>query len=172
MALVGLPRGITWDDFTEVEEQPAGEHEAAYTKARWNLSWGFPSGIGDYTVANVNITVEMLRDESWVVSGSKTAALLRHEQGHYDITALGARDLHRELPRLRSPTESGLRTAVRNLENRIKAEVAAMNVRYDGTSGGTNHGQDSAAQTRWNGTIATAISDPDATLSSIVPSSP
>ncbi len=168
MAFIGLPRAISWDDFSEVDTAPAGEAESAHANAKWSLDWGYKWD-KEYIVGDVNISARMLADKSWVVKSEKSSALLTHEQGHYDLTALGARDLHRELPKLTSKTEAGLKAAVAALERRIKAEVNAMNERYDGTTDGTNHGADAAAQIRWTGKIRIAVADDYATLSSIAP---
>lgn len=166
MAFIGLPRAISWEDFTEVQTAPAGAAESAHASAKWSLSWGYKWD-QEYILHDINVSVHMLADKSWVVKADKSSALLTHEQGHYDITALGARDLYREMPKLTHKTEAGLKAAVAALESRIKTEVKAMNVKYDGTTGGTNHGADSAAQTRWTGKIRLAVADDYATLSSI-----
>src|SRR5437868_9954221 len=130
MAFIGLPRAISWGDFTELEERPEGEDEDAYTKAKWNLTYGFPAGI-DYTLNNITVSMSMVTSESWVVKSAKSADLLKHEQGHYDITALGARDLHRQLPDLKAKTEKALRAAVKALEQKVQTEIDAMNDKYD-----------------------------------------
>jgi len=167
MALTGLPRALTWDDFSEVDETPDGGDELAYTEAKWSLSYGFPPGTGDYKLNNIVVSVRILSDKSWVVTEGKTDALLKHEQGHYDITALGARDLHRALPALRAKTEAALRAKVDDLDATTQAAVNAMNDKYDSAAGGTNHGLDAAAQVRWSGKIRGAIANPNATLSSV-----
>jgi hypothetical protein len=167
MAFTGFPRAISWKDFTEVDAAPDGSDEEAYTKAKWNVSYGFPAGTGDYTVNNIVVSMTMVKTASWVVKGSQSDDLLKHEQGHFDITSLGGRDIHRELSNITAKSLKELKAAIAKLISDTEAAVAALNDTYDDKTKGTDHGADAKAQTRWSSKIATAIADPDATLDSI-----
>ena len=52
---------------------------------------------GEYSLSNIRLRVSFHHNQSWVVRGSQTSALLTHEQGHMDITRILARDLCRRL---------------------------------------------------------------------------
>ena len=104
---------------------------------------------------------------SWVVTDDESNDLLEHEQGHYGITALGARDLYNRLSSLTAANVAALRTAANAAKATIQSSINAMNIRYDGTTDGTNHGVDRAAQQRWSGKIRSAIADVNGTLSGL-----
>ena len=92
MALNNFDYLIGWPEFTSVPARPAGVQEDAEIKVNSAVSYrtrrrGSAVSIVDATVNIVTVTAE-----SWVVSDKKTDPLLKHEQGHYDITALGTRE--------------------------------------------------------------------------------
>jgi phosphoribosylformylglycinamidine (FGAM) synthase-like amidotransferase family enzyme len=65
---------------------------------------------GRFVIRRSSFTVNTRMDTtaSWVVKGKKTAALLKHEQGHYDISALAARQFHDNALRLEADTAQEL----------------------------------------------------------------
>jgi hypothetical protein len=99
---------------------------------------------------------------SWVASmpQSQQDQLLRHEQGHYDLTALLGRDFFLEVMSLKAKTYAGLPdfTLDRNaLGTRFLGKVQALQSKYDGdTANGTNL----VKQSTWNGFIQTAFTVP------------
>jgi hypothetical protein len=92
-ALIGYPRQLTWDDFRTIEEPPDGtppEHDAGLSMD-FNPSYGIL-----YQQVNVidNLRVKVVLKDAWCTTRARTdKALLKHEQGHFDITGLIARDL-------------------------------------------------------------------------------
>lgn len=92
-ALIGYPRQLTWDDFKTVEELPDGhhQHEAGvsmdFKVTHYGILWQ-----GGKALYKPRVTVSLV--DAWAlarVRGDKE--LLKHEQGHFDITGLIARDL-------------------------------------------------------------------------------
>ena len=100
--LNGYPRTLTWVSFRKVRSSLSPPHQAM-TSARWT-SGGYSTRLvdGKYRpVFNGNsiVTVAINTVSTWVVNdpAAQTDTLLRHEQGHFDITGLIARDLCRDL---------------------------------------------------------------------------
>lgn len=163
MAINGFVRGLTWDDF----QGPEGEgDEAAFTKARFDVNWSSASAGGGLGLTNVIVAVTMVRSESWVREGAQTASLLEHEQGHYDITALGARDLDRTLAGVTASNMANLRAAVNQAITRHQAEINAVNHQFDEH---TAHGSQAQREQEWIGRIRSAMADSAGVLNDVVP---
>ena len=111
MAFTGLSRAITWDDFTEVDSAPDGAGESAFIKAVFPFSYDYDSNGSSARITAVTMSISMDGSASWVVTDDESSDLLEHEQGHYGITALGARDLFRQLSALTAANVAALRTA-------------------------------------------------------------
>jgi hypothetical protein len=95
--LVGFPRDLNWGNFTPVQASRLPPHQAQ-SASTWSMSgWRAALDKGAYRVHGLRINVTVNAGASWVVNtartGANSPALLRHEQGHYDITGLVARDL-------------------------------------------------------------------------------
>ncbi len=97
-AMSGFPRNLTWNDFRPVQNSPAPPAQAN-TAAQWSTTgWSVRVVNGEYRVQGARVNVIIDRHNSWAVPGARTStALLQHEQGHYDITGLIARDLIRKI---------------------------------------------------------------------------
>src|SRR5262245_30988779 len=91
VTLTGWPRALTWDDFTEVDSAPSGATDEAAqidSQAIQPERVDITRESGRLRVSAYTVTVRVITDNSWVVRSQKSAALLSHEQGHYDITGL------------------------------------------------------------------------------------
>ncbi len=120
---------------------------------------------------NVVIKVEFDRAGSWVSDWVFTQPqsfqdqLLKHEQGHYNLTALVARDLFVDLMLLKQQT---FRTSSEGI-NAIRPLIAPLQANphisqrisdlYD-SANQTENGYKDAVQTRWDGYIHTAFHTP------------
>jgi hypothetical protein len=94
-AMSGFPRALMWINFRQVTSSPSPPHQAqsssSYTVAG---GWRVSTVDGAFRVTALRITVTTNTAASWAVAAARgNADLLRHEQGHYDITGLVARDL-------------------------------------------------------------------------------
>lgn len=173
--LLNLQRQLQWRDFTNRRsDPPPGPDDfavAAYTSANFDMNVAYewvPGTHPDmYRLAdNVTVTVQFRQRESWVEtwvsrrSAAEQSRLLRHEQGHYDLVALLARDMFIELMELKQH-QFGIGQAVVNAANNIRNPFAAKSQtvqdRYDTD---TSNGDVQAMQNDWNGYIQTAFSQP------------
>jgi hypothetical protein len=172
--LHGYPYTLRWSDFTEVKTSRIPPRQAS-TVASFNMTgWHVGTDGGSFKVQGLSVRVSPNKHSSWAVKSGKTATLLDHEQGHFDITGLIARDLARKVLDLSLPVsevaalkEAGTtadqhkRYALKQFQKLIsgfgKEAVALMNRLQSNTPGknglydaNTNHGNDPAAQARWD----------------------
>jgi hypothetical protein len=168
MALTGLDTRISWRDFTErTSPPPEFEDHDAYTSAASlaNLQPVRDHASGVFSFRNVVVTVAMSRRESWVIRGKQTDDLLRHEQNHYTITALGARDLHRRLLKMTALSLRDLEKAASDAQAEVQSLTDQANEDYDVAS---DHSKNATGQQLWNGAIRCVRADPDGELSDLV----
>ena len=106
--LTNLRRTLTWSDFSG--RPPQGTPWAAQTDSNFTVTTPTfqNAGGGKVTLIDqVTVTVVFNQNSSWRVDMRQWPAqleqdLLDHEQGHYNITALNARDLFIQLMRLKN----------------------------------------------------------------------
>jgi predicted secreted Zn-dependent protease len=94
------------------------------------------------------------QDESWVVNGRQSDALLHHEQGHYDIFGLMTRELNQALVSIRARSGPALQSGIRQVRADYQARIDRLMIQYDNE---TVHGTDSAGQGRWDQRISESI---------------
>ena len=102
--------------------------------------------------------------EDWVFSQRPQfqTDLLNHEQGHYNLVALLARDCFIELMQLKSQqfrTRHAAQAAIAAIWRRYSAKAQPVQDLYDDTQQ-THHGANSGPQNRWDGFIRTAFTQP------------
>ena len=165
MALSGFNHNVGWHEFREVRQRPRGAREDARIRAEYPYTYRVQrQRDGGCRVASVRMRLGVVRSRSWAVRGRKTAALLRHEQGHYNITALGARELYNQLTALTVARCRNLRGAARRLERQIQARVDRANRRYDTQ---TAHGTNATVQQTWETSIRAAKQRANGTIANL-----
>ncbi|MCU7931089.1 MAG: DUF922 domain-containing Zn-dependent protease [Candidatus Thiodiazotropha sp. (ex Codakia rugifera)] len=147
--LVGWPRQLTWSDFSDIQNRPQGESEDA------RISMGFRPGRltyvqenSEYRLGEVEFRMVLNASGSWVVVSGKTAVLLAHEQGHYDIVGLCYRDLVAEIRTLRDSSRRRLIVAVRRVMREHDQRAESLTRQYDSEQQ-TDHGRNSTRQQAW-----------------------
>jgi hypothetical protein len=176
--LEGLHRTLTWADFPTVQRNPpgAGGHASgAFTHTSYRLTpYLFRPEAGAQRFAlvdNVVVTIDFTRARSWVANWVATrpppfsADLLNHEQGHYAITALCARDFFVDLmclkPTVFDTASAGL-NAVADIKRRTLDRIPSIQASYDREvhpeqNGGVSRGP---IQLAWDGYIRSAFTIP------------
>lgn len=85
---------LSWSDF-KAEYNPSA-YEDSHSVIRYRPTWVVDSEqFGDdimFVVQDVEISVEFHRQLSWVRMSQSSSLLLRHEQGHFDLAELVARE--------------------------------------------------------------------------------
>jgi len=174
VTLAGWPRTLTWDNFREVDSAPDGHNEAAqiHPEAVQPDQVGVARDGAQVRLRGYTVRVRIIREDTWVVTSQKSNALLAHEQGHFDILGLTARDMVTDLAALRAGSSSDLAQQVRDTIARAGALATRLDGIYDGTgSAGTNHGSSSAVQARWNAHLQNC-KDTGARLTDVPPATP
>jgi hypothetical protein len=171
MALHGFRHVVSWAEFKTVQSAPDGSDEDAFTRAVFNTPFSSiqrADGKWVVTQTRLNVTIRMDTRNSWVVRGHQSAELLAHEQGHYSITALGARDCHTDILAIVDDSADDVQSHVNSIVSTAQSLIASVNDMYDEDPNcGTDHGSDSSAQAQWNLRIRNAINSPTARLADL-----
>ena len=156
LKITGWPRNITWDEFKELSARPSGENEDAQIHSEVDQ----PSEVavvresGIYRVTSLTVTIRTVTEDDWVVTSQKSAELLSHEQGHYDITGLMGRDMGKEIVAARASSKDDLQTKVTQIIEKYAQRAKDLSAQYDDE---TNHGRNRDAQKKWNDRIHSAM---------------
>lgn len=175
MTLIGFNYRINWTrDFITCNTAPLGENHSAFTTATANSIGNIQayknSNDERYYIkqSSVKVEIKMLKSQSWVLSDKKTDKLLQHEQLHYNISALGGRDLERGLLALNADSVDDLIAKKDELTANIQSLINKVNLEYDNKiMWGTDHGRVDLHQGFWETHIAKLMSDPNGELKSI-----
>ena len=166
-------RPLTWDDFRGSVPRGADELRVATTAS--SIAWSYayeiewsPSNCA-FSVVRLDSVAQFHTDRSWVRPGHRTAEILEHEQGHFDVAQIfNAKFLAatRELiGASRSCDGSSQRRARSLAEQQISEWVSAIYVdlwqqyerRQDDYDRETRHGIDREAQIEWTRSIAKSL---------------
>src|SRR4030095_5887454 len=99
---------VSWSDFNHIPARPANAKEDAKIKIHYPYSYDNSRDKNSAKATSVTMNIEAVTNACGVVSADTTDELLKHEQGHYDITAIGARELYDKISGLSAKTEDDL----------------------------------------------------------------
>jgi hypothetical protein len=169
--LVGLVKSLAWTDF-QGQPDPAKPKIDAFTSATFVLPTVMPQQSGGTWQYgdNVTVTITMNNQRSWRrQQGSQGVPywtdLLKHEQGHYDIVALIARDLFIDVMQLKGNTYATNADALNDLRpiiNLYSGKQDKISKIYDSTQQ-TNHGANAMIRRAFTEPRNPAMSAPDGT---------
>jgi hypothetical protein len=156
-----LPR-VGWELFRTVDSIQ-GTTEAAQISpelpALSNLRPERTPG-GRFRLPSLTFTVGVDRNQTLVLrSANRTADLLKHEQGHYDLLVLVTRAMARELESLEAASVPELGRLVTATQQTHAARAQVVDEEYDKQ---TEHSRNRAAQQRWDTAIMAALASPRA----------
>lgn len=165
MAVEGFDNDISWSKFKKRKVRPKASDADGYTYAIYRSSVKFGYGEGKaIVVKSADFVVELDSKESWVVEDKMNDELLKHEQGHYDITALGAREVYAGLFKLQAKDSKALTDSVKDLNDRIQKKIDDTNKRYDKQ---TDHSRNKVEQEKWNKAISNEKLKPDGSIDNL-----
>lgn len=165
MPLDGFDHQLLWSEFTKLQTSPAGSDADGKTKAGSKLSYTFARGEGrTIVVKTADVAIFMDTKRSWVVDGKMTDELLKHEQGHYDITALGVREFYEAFRNFKGKDAKSLDEKILAAGESAQKKIDAVNKRYDGQ---TEHFRKKAEQEKWNKAIAAEKQKSDGSLDNL-----
>ena len=144
---------LVWSDFKA--DAPRSRF-AAYTFTVITMDYSIKSS-GKSFKANFSITSAFNRQKSWVKNSpeSKSDAILRHEQLHFDIAELSARKLRKSLSELNLSRERYAKQ-IQAVYDEVIGAGDAMQKAYDDE---TEHGLLQDEQKRWSEKIARELLD-------------
>ena len=151
------PLQLTWNDFLPVQSLPDASGDEAQTATTMPPLTGIQPVLaqGRFSLPNLTLTVGLDRTQTLVIStAQKTADLLKHEQGHFDITVLTVRALAKEMEQLKAGSPSALGQQLNTLLSKHQQRADMIEAKYDKE---TDHSRDQAAQKRWNDAIDAAM---------------
>lgn len=81
---------LSWQDF-QAEPNPAAFQDS-FSHIKYHHTWTINSSMIDgqifFSIIDIQLSTQFLRHLSWVRQQHATTALLRHEQGHFDLAEL------------------------------------------------------------------------------------
>ena len=138
-------RKLTWNDF----QKEADVNDPLHAMASTNIA---VSATCRNNVMAYDVKCQFAQNESWT-KNKVSVDLLQHEQLHFDVTELYARQLRQKLSQQKSLC-SGDKTKFKAVVNKVFADWQKAQVRYDNES---HHGIDDAQQAAWTQTVATQL---------------
>lgn len=165
MPLTGFDHNVQWHEFRELEQRPVNTSEDAEIQIDYRplYDYSVPPN-GRCSVAHVNTNISVNTGGSWVVKDKKVDDLLKHEQGHFDIAALGAREIHQRISSLVVDDCSQISIEYNRISQEVQRLIDQTNIRYDLQ---TNHSRNTVVQTTWDNSIRSAKQSPTGTLSNL-----
>jgi hypothetical protein len=155
------PTLLTFDDFDEqaVVIDPAdGSVNDAFTRFAFELMPDLPAERvqGRFRIPR-SMAISITPDAKIRTGAPRTADLLAHEQLHYDVGFVIARQLARELNVIDDATEPGLRAQVDSLfKLHFTTRAKLIQTRYDRE---TNHGLNAHFQKYWSDKMRACLAD-------------
>ena len=151
---------ITWGMFRAVQSIPGTTEEAQIgpeLPAVPNLRpQRTPSG--SFRLPSFTLTVGLNSTNTVVLrTANRTADLLKHEQGHYDLLVLVTRAFARDLEGLEAPSVEELGRLVEAAQQTHADRAQALDAAYDEQ---TDHSRNRTAQQRWDAAITAALANP------------
>lgn len=176
-ALAEIPwradRPLKWEDFTGPVAARAAPENVAVTAA--SLGWSYEYALERagasciYRITRIEAWAVFDPSASWVKPGHRTASVLAHEQGHFDITQIHKLRFEQDSRRLVGATGTCTGGSTRRASKSVAAEVEQrVQPLYDRAwrehtraqeayDRETRHGMDAAAQQRWSQRIAAGL---------------
>jgi hypothetical protein len=152
MPVTGFDTILTWANYRQLKTRPAGETLDAKTTTDYRTKNPVVQKAGNaVSIKSIDVEIQINSQDSWVLIEQMDDELLRHEQGHYDIAALAARDLHSKLLKLQLKDVHTLDTERKKTGDEIQHKLNVVDGRYDTA---TDHGDVKTEQDKWNRALA------------------
>jgi hypothetical protein len=156
---------VSWSDFSQKSSRPQGENEDAQIHPDMSFSNFQLKAVGrGVGIKEVDIDITLVSNDCWVVSAQMTNDLLKHEQGHYDILAISAREMYKKLLALSGTDTDDLQKKVDALKEKMEKLAQKVDKRYDTQTG---HSRKAQEQQQWNKAIAAEKQKPSGSLNNL-----
>ncbi len=143
-------RKLTWDDF---KGKPDINHKgSAVTSSGFAYSWNGKED-GETLYLDISVYTFFTKSNSWKKIGVDNAYHLGHEQRHFDITMLGAKNFVHELKKVSFDIQN-YKQLINQIFNRVYDENLSLQFKYDRE---TKHSLDKEKQEEWNERVGKAV---------------
>lgn len=115
-------------------------------------------------VKDVDIKVSLVAVDCWVIDQQQSDSLLKHEQGHFDICAISARDLYKAILAVSAKSTQDLQVEISKLQLKFAQKAALTDANYDNF---TNHGSKADIQLQWDQIIETTKKNVNGTIDNL-----
>lgn len=141
---------VTWNDFKGKPIKSSSD--AAITDSGFELQ---SSNKGQEHILVFELHTYFIKNKSWVKPDEKTENLLKHEQGHFDISEIFTRKIHKSIMEEKF-TVKNFNKKLQELNVRNTKETSKYQELYDKE---TEHSKNEKKQTDWNEKIAKELKD-------------
>lgn len=135
---------LKWDDFQGIPDSTRTYHQQSATKTSIEVTTKIESRKIIYTVS-----CYFDKEKSWTINHT-SKSILAHEQLHFDIAEIYARNLRKKLFELKKISNSDLEKKVKEIYHEIISTCIQYQLKYDDE---TNHSKDKKNQHIWNDRI-------------------
>jgi Bacterial protein of unknown function (DUF922) len=150
---VNKNRLLTWDDFSGTPDENSPYEANTYWKLK--SSFGSMSVSGDTIKLNTfSVGIVLDTTKTWIKKGKATAALLKHEQGHFNIGLLCQHELIDQMRKTVFLT-SNIQQKMQQMFTDATYKYEAMGEQYDKE---TDHSKNQEAQKKWDEFFAATFS--------------
>ena len=140
-------RKLIWHDFKGTKKPVDGTDVAAVTRCGISMSTNRVSG---HNKPTFYVQATFYCNESWYRKDMPmTDEILKHEQGHFDLCEIYARQLRKKLNSA-NLNASNLSKEANAIFNKVNDQYVERQKVYDKE---TNHGQEHSVQAKWNRAI-------------------
>lgn len=166
MALNGFTYSVSWSDFSVVQSRPPNVPEDAQIHPEIRPSKFVLGKKGRLVIIkDVQIDIALVSSDCWVLSTqASNTALLKHEQGHYDIVALSARELFNGFLALSADSTHKLQEKATALQESMHKKVELVNQRYEDK---TKNSRNTSEQAIWDKRLGAEKQKPDGSIDNL-----
>lgn len=138
-------RPLVWSDFTG-KTDPSSLY---YANTFWNINYGYSSVNfkgDDAAINDLAVNLQFVNDKSWKKEDKISDALLKHEQGHFDIAILCQLEII-SLIKHASLHKDDYKSQIKNIFKESLQKYTALEDKYDAE---TAHSMNKDKQEEWN----------------------
>ena len=163
ITVTASPTRLSWSDFVQlgqVIDPNDGTPQDSVTRFNYSIPDQPPRTVNGHQALAENLVITITPNAVVRTGASQTAALLEHEQLHYDVGIVTARALARELMALRAHDVPTLASLLRQAVHlHFERRAGLIQDRYDRDSA---HSRNAHYQLVWNHAMASCLANPHA----------
>lgn len=132
---------LKWDDFQGIKDTLFDINEESMIKTKIEVITKISKEKVEFQILSY-----FDKEKSWTINDS-SLMLLNHEQLHFDITEIFARELRKKLSSIKFISNQNLKDKVKELYHKVNLASIEYQLKYDRE---TNHSKNKSQQLIWN----------------------